>query len=96
MIFLDVLDTLLFSDKYNEMEKSFVEYCVQHKNVFNVIHRLILPEHSKKSEQIGKIAKQLDEMRHEESFLVSQLRDVRSRKRKAQEDLQAIFASVVN
>lgn len=50
MIFLDVLDTLLFSDKYNEMEKSFVEYCVQHKNVFNVIHCLILPEHSKKSE----------------------------------------------
>lgn len=57
MIFLDVLDTLLFSDKYNEMEKSFVEYCVPHKNVFNVIHCLILPEHSKKSEQIGKITK---------------------------------------
>ena len=35
-------------------------------------------------------------MRHEESFLVSQLRDVRSRKRKAQEDMQAIFESVVN
>lgn len=50
VIFLDVLDTLLFSDKYNEMQKSFIEYCVQHKNVFNVIQRLILPEHSKKSE----------------------------------------------